>query len=292
MVAVDAAERKRRRVRGAGRPVRMISIDAAWPPLPARLRSESDGGPMEFSVGNALGKSIGAWVRNIVPFTILSVIVHAPLIVLWFMLLGGDFEGTESEVVRLAILALVFKFVLGGLLIGTVTYGVVMELRGQRASFLACIGVGLSRFLPLVLVTILFYLGVFAGFIALVVPGFILLCMWFVALPASVIERPGIGGAFRRSSALTEGVRGQIFALVLLVYGGQWVIGKILENKFDGPYETREALLSDLRTYAIFDTVSGVLFSSFAAVLAAVVYAQLRYSKDGTSADELARVFD
>jgi hypothetical protein len=247
---------------------------------------------MEFSVGNALGKAIGAWIRNFVPFTLLSVICHVPLIVLWFVLLGGDFQGTESEVIRMALLALAMKFVLGGLLVGTVTYGVVMELRGTRASFTSCIGVGLSRFLPAIAVTFLFYLGVFVGLIVLIVPGLILLCMWFVALPASVIERPGIGGAFSRSSALTLGMRGQIFALVILVFGGQWLLNKVLEKQFEGPYASQAELLGDLRSYAIYDTVAGVLISTFAAVLAAVVYAQLRHSKEGASVDDLASVFD
>jgi hypothetical protein len=292
MVATGARQRKRRgplrRLVARAEVCRPPHLAVAGRATTIQVRRR---GPMEFSVGNAIGTSFRVWFRNFVPFTLLSVIVHLPLIILWFVLLD-DLPSDPDQIVRLFLIAGALGFILNGLLVATVTYGVVMELRGTRASLGACIGVGLSRFFPALGVTILFYLGFLAGLIALIVPGVILACMWFVAVPASVIERPGIGGAFRRSSQLTDGVRGQIFGVLLLVWGGNVVVSKILQSKYDGPYTSIQDLMSQLKTYAILDTVAGILFSTLAAVVAAVVYAQLRHSKDGTTADELARVFD
>lgn len=246
---------------------------------------------MDFSVGRVLGTSFEVWFRNFVPFTLLSVLVHLPLIVLWWLVLD-DLPSNQDDIGAMFLLAGGLGMLLNGLLVATVTYGVVMQLRGTRAPLLSCIGVGLTRFLPALGVTILFYLAFVVGLILLIIPGIIIACIWFVAVPASVIEKPGIGGAFSRSSRLTEGLRGSMFALILLVWGGEMLVSKILESRFDGPYDNLEHLMDQLRTYAILETGANILFSTFAAVVGAVTYAHLRRAKEGTTADELARVFD
>ena len=190
---------------------------------------------MEFSVGNALGTSFRVWFRNFVPFTLLSVIVHLPIIILWWSVIAGNFAGSPDDLTRNFAIAFGSGFLLQGLLISTVVYGVVMELNGKRASFMDCVVVGLKRFLPAVLVTILFILAIGVGLIVLIVPGVIIACVLWVSIPASVIEKPGIGGAFSRSATLTSGYRGQVFGLALLVWGGNMLVSKVLQNAYGGP---------------------------------------------------------
>src|SRR5437763_15001646 len=71
-------------------------------------------------------------------------------------------------------------------------------------------------FWPLVAVSILFGLGVGIGFILLIIPGLILLVMWAVVAPVTVLERPGVSAAFGRSRQLGLGNGRNVFAVLLL----------------------------------------------------------------------------
>jgi hypothetical protein len=73
-------------------------------------------------------------------------------------------------------------------------------------------------FWPLVAVSILFGLGVGVGFILLIIPGLILLVMWAVVAPVTVLERPGVFSAFGRSRGLVRGNGWNVFAVIVLVF--------------------------------------------------------------------------
>ena len=59
--------------------------------------------------------------------------------------------------------------------------------------------------------------GVMIGMILVIVPGIILLLMWWVYIPAIVVEGKGIIGAFGRSRELTRGRRWHILGLAVIV---------------------------------------------------------------------------
>lgn len=88
---------------------------------------------------------------------------------------------------------------------------------GQSTGIDACINQGLARFLPVLGLTILWWLGITLGFAVLIVPGVILIVIWAAALPALVVERAGVFDAFGRSRALTRGSRGSVFGTLLLL---------------------------------------------------------------------------
>lgn len=73
-------------------------------------------------------------------------------------------------------------------------------------------------FWPLVAVSLLFGIGVGIGFVLLIVPGLILMVIWSVVAPVTVLERPGIFAAFRRSRELVRGNGWNVFAVILLVF--------------------------------------------------------------------------
>jgi hypothetical protein len=76
--------------------------------------------------------------------------------------------------------------------------------------------------LQLMAVSVLFGLGVAVGFVLLIVPGLILLVIWSVVAPVTVLERPGVLAAFARSRELVRGngwpVFGVIFAVGVTVF--------------------------------------------------------------------------
>src|SRR6185437_1600913 len=73
-------------------------------------------------------------------------------------------------------------------------------------------------FWPLVAVSILFGLGVGIGFILLIIPGLILMVIWSVVAPVTVLERPGPFAAFGRSRELVRGNGWQVFGVIVLVF--------------------------------------------------------------------------
>jgi hypothetical protein len=54
------------------------------------------------------------------------------------------------------------------------------------------------------------------GFIALIVPGILLMIRWSLAVPAKVLENKGVGDSMSRSSELSKGNRGRIFVIWFL----------------------------------------------------------------------------
>jgi hypothetical protein len=71
--------------------------------------------------------------------------------------------------------------------------------------------------LQLMAVSVLFGLGVALGFVLLIIPGLILLVMWSVVAPVTVLERPGVLAAFARSRELVRGNGWPVFGVILSV---------------------------------------------------------------------------
>jgi len=71
--------------------------------------------------------------------------------------------------------------------------------------------------LALLAVSVLFGFGVAIGFVLFVIPGLILLVMWSVVAPVTVLERPGVFAAFGRSRELVRGNGWAVFGVIVLV---------------------------------------------------------------------------
>src|SRR5262245_46341662 len=108
----------------------------------------------QFRVGRALGLSFSIWFKNFLPFTLLAIILCAPQIL--FALNEFSSWGGEFDLYRLMKIASFENWLTligigcGILVTSTLTYGVVMELKGQHAGMGACVVVGLKRFLPVI----------------------------------------------------------------------------------------------------------------------------------------------
>ncbi len=71
---------------------------------------------------------------------------------------------------------------------------------------------------PLLLVSLIFGIGVAIGFVLLIVPGLILMTIWSVVAPVTVLERPGVLRGFGRSRDLVRGNGWNVFGVIVLVY--------------------------------------------------------------------------
>ena len=245
---------------------------------------------MEFRVWQIIGTSFRVWFRNFIPFTLLSALIHLPLwIWLWRIFGHPPTAETLAEIERYNRFAWLASLAVNLFLTSMFTYAVVMQLRGAPASIGRSLLVGVTRFVPALGVTLLVVVALVLGFLAIIVPGVVLYCMLYVAVPASVIERPGVAGALRRSRELTMGHKGPIFGMLLVMFLAAFLVGVALGALSPPP---ERMTWDDVQRLTIESAVVETFVSSFMATLAAVTYARLRELKDGVSAVELARVFD
>jgi hypothetical protein len=71
--------------------------------------------------------------------------------------------------------------------------------------------------LQLIAVSIIYAVGVGIGFVLIIIPGLILLVIWSVVAPVTVLERPGVFAAFGRSRELVRGNGWNVFAVIVIV---------------------------------------------------------------------------
>jgi hypothetical protein len=220
------------------------------------------------------------------------------------------------------LIVLVVGFLLSMWLAGAITFGVVRQLGRQRAGLGECVSVGLGRMFPVLGTAILAALcmigAVLPGFLVILasrgearflgrlliyVPGLIVYLMLAAAVPVSVIERPGVFGAIKRSARLTSGRKFPIF-LVFLAIGIIQFLARLAmvaavrpasrrEIVFDDEGELVEALEPGEQTTFLLTSLGlEVLIGTLTAVAIAVIYHDLRVSKEGASVEDLAKVFD
>jgi len=121
------------------------------------------------------------------------------------------------------------------------------------------------------------------GMILLIVPGIILMLMWYVALPACVVEGLGPVGSLMRSAELTKGHRWQILGLIIVVA----IVGGIIVGIAGATGVTLGGVAVAIIQYLV-QSIVGV----YGAVLIVVLYRDLRVAKDGIGTEQIAAVFD
>jgi uncharacterized membrane protein len=248
-----------------------------------------------FGIGNVLASGFRIWARNFVPFMLITALIYAPILIWGISSVQGEI--TPERFLSVATMLQYvggLTFLLNVLVSAALTYGVVMELQGQRASIGACITTGLVRFFPALGTGLLSLLCIASGMILLIIPGLIIFCMLYVATQASVLERPGMLGALKRSRELTKGHKLEIFGLTFLLgllgFGVAMLCQAVaLPHLSDEAYI--EETIRNLPKYMYMNLAQQMLLGSLGAVMASVAYYFLRAEKEGTSADELAAVF-
>ena len=164
-----------------------------------------------------------------------------------------------------------------GVFITFLTYDTVL---GRAVDINAYLSKLSTLFLPVLLVSLVLGTAVSLGLLAFLIPGFILMMIWYVTIPSVIIEEVGFGG-FGRSQKLTAGYRWPIFGMVVLVGVAMNVLSIGIVNAL--------ASLNWLGTPVLL--IISFLGMTFSAILAATTYARLREIKEGVSVDKIADVF-
>jgi MFS family permease len=257
----------------------------------------------QFGIGRVMGTSFSVLGRNFVPFITLSIICGIPNILFSLLnpdlrqVLSGNFQPTPrvgfgSGHLTLTLVGYVVSILCYSLNQSALVFGTFQDLQGRRADFAAIVSRGFAALLPVIGAAILMTLGLMLGFVLLVVPGFILLVMWWVTIPAIVVERADISQAFGRSRQLTAGHRWGIFGLFILV-GIIWeVVLAAVAGALGAAFGANGDLGGAILWIALVVLIVGIVFAAYFAVMSAVGYYYLRAEKEGIVIDDIARVFD
>ena len=183
----------------------------------------------------------------------------------------------------------ILGMILGALTQGALIYAAVEHYRGRKAPIGASLRTAFARLLPIVVVGFLYGLAVTVGLFLLVIPGLLIAVIWLVVIPATVVEKKGIGEAFGRSRELTKGSFWPLFGLVVLYVILSAGIG-FLAVSLTGMSPATGAI-TITPAYVVLQLVSATVTGAIAAAGVAAVYYELRQNKDGVGAEDLADVF-
>jgi hypothetical protein len=218
--------------------------------------------------GALASAAYGLYSRYPALFFLLAAGVIVPYELIVLALTGGGTYSQHDSSVAAQVLVPVVGWILVGPLVSALHVHAVADAREGKDPELGSVGRRGLRVLPVVAAaTIMAGIGTFLGFIALIVPGVILLFRWFVVAQTAAIEHEGWLPALRRSRELTRGNYMHIFVFIVLVA----VIAGIASTVVG-------VVISDTRTAASFivGLVAHLFAASFTALMTALLYYDLR----------------
>jgi hypothetical protein len=130
----------------------------------------------------------------------------------------------------------------------------------------------------LILVGVIAGIGVYIGFILIVVPGLILATVWSVAAPVVVLERPGGLCALGRSRELVRGNGWQVFGVVFVMV---FLVGLLASGVDLAANSVGTVLGLAIRV------IMGIFTAPLAALAAAVLYFELRGASSTAGVDDI-----
>jgi hypothetical protein len=248
----------------------------------------------ELDLGRVLRRSFSVSFSNVLPFYLVGLAVYSPAL----LLLGlAAVLPVPDETARLMVTAsdMLGRF-LGLVLAGALAFGVIENLRGRQPAIGQTVAVGLRSGVRVLVVSLVSGIATLVGLVLCIVPGIIVYCMLWVAVPVAVVERAGVMEAMDRSRHLTAGTRLGVFAVnlvmgvlvgaVTLVVYGVAIGGAV----FLGGGEAVPT--STLAAAQLAGSLLLIPLECLQAASAAVGYHDLRVHREGAEVDELVSVFE
>jgi hypothetical protein len=250
--------------------------------LPPHRYAELKSGAGYFDIGHAFNQTFSIFSRNLLPFGLVCAVASLPSVLTFSR--GADPAFLANSGGGWIALGAISTLVLNVLSQAAVLYAAFDDMRGLPIDMAESIRVGLRRFFPVLIVSICVPLLAGIAALALVFPGLMVGTMLFVSVPACVVERLGPFKSMGRSAQLTKGHRWKIFGawIAVLVIGGiaQSMLAAVAKQIGGLPFNLFVSLLCS------------ALLIAFNAILAVVIYHDLRVAKEGVSTDQIAAVFD
>jgi hypothetical protein len=239
----------------------------------------------DFRVGRVLGRAATIFSQHFITFFLVAAVAAVPTVLLIQRNADAMVGGAPSANLLLMIgIGFLLAMVLGMLSQAVMLHAAFQAMRHRPVSLGESLRVGFARVIPILLLAIVmgFVLGL--AFLALIVPGLILLTMWWVATPACVVERTGPWTSLKRSAALTKGHRWKVFGLLLLLFVVNVFVSQILEVVIVLVGSDILSILARL--------IWAALYGAYNAIAVVMTYHDLRVAKEGIDIEQIASVFD
>lgn len=247
-----------------------------------------------FDLGRVVQRTFASISRNWLVFLVGAIaLVGIPSVISGFGQGANVFTATSptatTAIIVGGLLTLIGTFVLQGMVVFTV----INSLNGKPVDLSSAFSAGFRFFFPLLGLGLLMAIGLFFGYLFLIVPGLILTVIWVVAAPALVAEKRGVFESFQRSRDLTRGNRWMIFAIIVVYF----IVAMILGIAVAGVGFASAGSLAAGASRAslgtlIFTPIVNVISAVLSSAGVASIYYELRTSKEGVSPDQLASAFD
>lgn len=169
---------------------------------------------------------------------------------------------------------------LAGAAIASAVFQPFMEM-----GFFKALAQGFSSFRNLAILAILINILTFAGTLLLFVPGAIVACMCFVAVPVCVAEGLSPADSITRSISLSQGSWLKIFFFIVI-----YMLGIIFLPK--AGIWAGKALKADTAIEVLIVNLFMILPNTFYGLASALVYADLRLIREGVSVEMLSTEID
>jgi hypothetical protein len=238
-----------------------------------------------FRIGDVLERTFSIFGRNILPFIVLSGIATLPYVVVYWTQSAAPLAmfapaRTGATILLTSLLGGVLKVLTQAVIV----YAAFQDMRGRKVRMGESLRIGVGRILPILGLGICYAFGLGLAFMLFLVPGLILMTMWYVSIPACVVETLGPLKSLGRSRALTEGHRWKLFGLLVISFIAGIVVGWVF------PYLAR--MIAGRAGFVIAQYLAQAVVGAFSAILVVVVYRDLRVAREGIDTDRIAAVFD
>jgi hypothetical protein len=235
----------------------------------------------QLGLGGIMRATIRLYRTAPLPFLIAALVSTLPESIL---LIGSDLtSGPAGGHVRgllQRVLPLTPQLLLGQISVAASAVLVMQMFRQQPPRTGRALEIVGERFWPLVGVVVLTTLGIFAGLLALVIPGVILFVWWLFAPITAVTEQLAIGPAISRSRRLVSGrfwwVLGGWLAIQLTVLLGTLVVMDLITIPLDGVHGSAGVVVRGIAAF-----VALTLATPVANIGVSLIYLELRARDDG-----------
>ncbi|MBW3561234.1 MAG: hypothetical protein KY437_01930 [Actinobacteria bacterium] len=247
-------------------------LTAGGPPAePPRSRGPVD--LRERGIGELLDASIKLYRAHWQVFMGVVAIVVVPLTFLLNAL------AASGNWLALGLVTVVNFFVLTPMLAAAIVKASADAYLGSDPGIAGTYRYAFGRIGPLLLVILLMTIGILLGFIALIIPGLILLVRWYFAPTIVVVEDERGTDAIKRAWRLSSGHFWKIVGTVLLAGILAGIVATIISLPFQGPYVIR----------SLGESIASVITQPFTSIVGVMLYFDMRIRKEGFDLELMAR---
>lgn len=164
----------------------------------------------------------------------------------------------------------IIAIIIWGALTSAITLAAVGTFLGRDLDLGASYRFGLARFGSVLLIVLLMALAIIAGFILLVIPGFIVLTRLTCAVPVLVVESKKGRDALRRSWSLVKGRGWAVFGTIIVAGIITSVVSGLLTAPFTHNWGAR----------GLASGIASVITMPFTALVGILIYLDLRVRKE------------